>query len=43
MHVALLGPSRRGGAFLNLYTFRGLVLCLVLVLLVVKTGETVSF
>ncbi len=36
-----LGPSRKGGGFLNLYTFRGLVL-VVLVVLVVKIGETLS-
>ncbi len=35
-----LGPSRKGGAFLNLYTFGGLVV-LVLVLVKIASGETV--
>ena len=43
--LVYLGPSRKGGGFLNLYTFRGLVLVLVLglvLVLVVKIGKTVS-
>ncbi len=36
-----LGPSL-GGAFLDLFMFRGLLVLVVLVVLVVKIGETVS-
>ncbi len=38
--VMELGPSRKGGAFLDLYMFR--VLLLLLLLPVIQTGETVS-